>query len=278
LTRDYPTEKLLHKVIDDLSDFLPYLVLVGGWIPYLYKQHVWPQEMVEDLKNMNFDGKSVNPAVNATIPLTTTDVDFGVPLVSYPGDESIADRVKKLGYSERHVDMGRMVPFVPVAKGKEANEKAEVEFITVLNPPKHIHEKLVGKEIKLNTIRYFEIVLEHTRKIKFFSQEVQIPTEAIFVFHKLLTFIFRENEDKKRKDLYYVYFMLRFCPDKTKLVNEVKELIEKRKEGKKILSNIEDCFAHKDDKGPVAIERENGTDYFISNVRQDAYERVTQIL
>ena len=270
MVEGYPTEKLLRKVIDDLSDFLPYLVLVGGWIPYLYQKHVWPKELT---------GQGLGTGVlQSSTPLTTTDMDFGVTLVSYNGDESIADRVRKLGYSERHVDMGRMVPFVPVVKGKEANEKAEVEFITVLNPPKHIHEKLIGKEIVLNTIKHFEIVLEYTRKIEFFSQEVQIPTESVFVFHKLLTFVLRENEDKKRKDLYYVYFMLRFCPDKTKMVNEVKEFIENRKEGKKVLSNIKAFFAHKDDKGPVAVERENGTDYFISNVQEDAFERMAQLL
>ena len=113
--------------------------------------------------------------------------------------QSIADRVRKLGYSERHVSMDRLVPFVPIAKGKEENEKAEVEFITILNPPKHVHEKLVGKEIKMNNIKHFEILLENVRKIQFFSRELQIPTEEVFVFHKLLTFVLRENEDKKRK-------------------------------------------------------------------------------
>jgi hypothetical protein len=113
---------------------------------------------------------------------------------------------------------------------------------------------------------------------EFFSQNVQIPTEAAFVFHKLLTFALRKNEDKKRKDLYYAYFMLRFCPDKTRLVSEVKDLIRNRKEGKKVLRNIKAFFAHKDDKGSVAIERENGTEYFISNVRVDAHERIMQLL
>lgn len=270
MAKGYPTEKLLRKVIDDLSDFLPYLVLVGGWIPYLYQKHVWPNELA---------GKDTGyGSLQSSTPLTTTDMDFGVTLVSYPGKESIADRVRKLGYSERHVSMDRMVPFVPIAKGKGKDEKAEVEFLTILNPPKHVHEKLVGKEIKMNKIKHFEILLENVRKIQFFSRELQIPTEEVFVFHKLLTFVLRENEDKKRKDLYYVYFMLRFCLDKLKLGKEVGNLIKSRKEGKKVLSNIKTFFAHKDDKGPVAIERENGADYFISNVRQDAYDRIVQLL
>jgi hypothetical protein len=98
------------------------------------------------------------------------------------------------------------------------------------------------------------------------------------VMNPLLTFILRENADKQRKDLYYVYFMLRFCPDKMRLVNEVKGLIKNRKEGKKLLSNIKAFFSHKDDKGPVAIDREIGRDYFISGIRTDAFEKITQLL
>ena len=58
------------------------------------------------------------------------------------------------------------------------------------------------------------------------------------------------------------------------MVNNFKE----RKEGEKVLSNIKTFFAHKDDKGPVGIEKEYGTDYFISNVRLDAYERIRQVV
>ena len=32
---------LLIKVINDLSDFMPYLVIVGGWVPYIYAKYVW---------------------------------------------------------------------------------------------------------------------------------------------------------------------------------------------------------------------------------------------
>jgi hypothetical protein len=269
LAEGYPTENLLCKVIDDLSDFLPHLVLVGGWIPYLYHKYIWPEESIGQSSGIGI--------IQSATPLSTTDMDFGVMLNSYSGEESIADRVRKLGYGERHLSMDRRTPFVPIVKGKGENEKAEVEFITALNPPEYIHKKLIGKEINLNTIQYFEILLENVRKLIFCSHEIQIPTEAIFVFHKLLTFIQRENEDNKRKDLYYAYFILRFCPNKARLVDEVKYLIKKREEGKKVVNNIQTVFAHKDDKGPVAIEREYGMDYYISSVRNDAYDRIIQL-
>jgi len=41
LSKTFPGEKLLIKVIDDLAAFLPYLVLVGGWVPYVYAKYIW---------------------------------------------------------------------------------------------------------------------------------------------------------------------------------------------------------------------------------------------
>jgi hypothetical protein len=104
------TEKLLLKAIDDLSDFLPYLVLVGGWVPYIYAKYIW-----HDVPN---------------VAVMTSDIDFGVGIKEYEGNESIASRVRKLGYGEHHISMDRAVPFVPVVKLSGSSEKTDVEFIT----------------------------------------------------------------------------------------------------------------------------------------------------
>ncbi len=58
MSKTFPGEKLLIKVLDDLADFLPYLVLVGGWVPYIYAKHIW--------KNV------------PTLAVTTVDIDLGV--------------------------------------------------------------------------------------------------------------------------------------------------------------------------------------------------------
>ena len=266
MSKRYASEYLLIKVINDLSDFLPYLVLVGGWIPYLYAKYIWTTAL-----------NNTTGSVAGSFPLTTTDMDFGVMITSYPGDESIADRVRKLGYGERHVSMDRLIPFVPIVKGKEDNEKAEVEFITIRKPPKALVEKLVGKEIKLNTIVHFNLLLESPITVNLFSRTVQIPSEAIFIFHKLLTFVKRENKEKLRKDLYYAYYMLRFSPNKDKVIHEIRKLIQSKKEGKFVLGNIKKYFRMEDDKGPVLIEQENGPDDYISNVREDAYKRIIKL-
>jgi len=259
LSNGHSTEKLLIKVITDLSDFLPYLVLVGGWVPYIYAKYIW--------------GNVKNLAV------TTSDIDFGVIFIRHSKNKgTIASCVRKLGYGEHHESMDRPIPFVPVVKSKEGNEKADVEFIVDLKPSKYMKEKLIGKEIKINEIKHFNLLLESITKISIVGQLVQIPTESIFVFHKLLTFIQRENKEKLRKDLYYVYYMLRFCPRKDRLIENVKSLIKDKGEGESVVVNIQKYFSNHDSEGPIFIEQENGSDYFIDNIREDAYKKITQLL
>ena len=174
--------------------------------------------------------------------------------------------------------MDRPIPFVPVVKSPKGSEEADVEFITILKPPKYIKEKLIGKEIKVNEIKNFNVLLESITEIAIEKHVIQIPTESMFVFHKLLTFVQREDEEKLRKDLYYVYYMFRFCPQKGMLIQDIKSLIKDKKVGRNVVRNINKYFKNADSKGPILIERENGPDNFIGNVRADAYERISQVL
>lgn len=89
MSEPFAGEKLLIKVIDDLAEFLPYLVLVGGWVPYIYAKYAW--------NNV------------PRLAVTTSDIDFGVGAKEYKGKESIASRVIRLRYGERHVSMDRLI-------------------------------------------------------------------------------------------------------------------------------------------------------------------------
>lgn len=254
----YPNEKLFLQVIHDLREFMPFFVLVGGWIPFIYAKYVW--------------GNISNLAVH------TSDIDFGVLNKEYKGIETITSRVKKLGYGERHVSMDRLIPFTPVIKSKDGSERVEIEFIIDSKVPKAIKEKILGRGIKINKIEYFDILLESITTINIESQIIQIPTESMFVFHKLLTFIQRGKKEKLRKDLYYIYYMLRFCPQKERLLREIQSLIKYKNQGKEVVSNIQKYFSNIDSKGPIFIEQENGPDSFIGNVREDTFKRITQLL
>jgi len=57
--------------------------------------------------------------------------------------------------------------------------------------------RLVGSEILVNKLEYFEIILENVVKIKIkretVSMKIFIPSSENYVFHKLLTFPFRPD-------------------------------------------------------------------------------------
>ena len=184
MSKTFPGEKLLIKVIDDLADFLPFLVLVGGWVPYVYAKYIWT-----NVPNM---------------AVTTSDIDFGVGDQGYKGKDTIGSCVQRLGYGERHVSMDRPIPFVPIVKDATESLKAEVEFITDPKVSKKITDKIVGPQIKINEIKNFSLLLESVTTATIYGHKIQIPTDSMFVFHKLLTFVQRQNSVKFKKDLYYV--------------------------------------------------------------------------
>ena len=248
---------LLIKVINDLSDFLPYLVIVGGWVPYIYAKYIW-----KNVPNM---------------AVTTGDIDFGVGAQVFKGKDTVSSRVQRLGYGERHVSMDHSFPFVPIVKDVIGDVKAEVEFITDPKIPRDAVNRIMGTAIKINEVKHFSLLLDSVITVKMDDKDIQMPTEAMFTFHKLLTFIDRQNMEKLRKDLYYAYYMLRFSPRRAQLADDVVELIKKLKEGKKVKRNLDQYFSKVDAKGPLYVQDENGPDTYIDNVREDAFDKFSDI-
>jgi len=257
LPKKFPGEELLSKVFEDLADFLPYLVLVGGWVPYIYAKYVW--------KNV------------PSLAVTTSDIDFGVGDAGFTGKDTVASYVQRLGYGERHLSMDRMIPFVPIVKNLAGDLKAEVEFITDPNVSRTVVNKIVGREIKINEIENFGLLLESVTTAKIGKQEIRIPTASMFVFHKLLTFVQRENGEKFKKDLYYVYYMLRFSSDKEALIAQVNALIKDKKQGASVKRNLQKYFKDVSSQGPFLVEQENGPDEYIRDLRRDVFERFSRL-
>lgn len=227
-------------------------------MPYIYAKYIW--------KN------------TPRLAVTTTDIDFGVGDKEFKGRDSVASYVRKLGYGERHVSMDRMTPFVPVVKDSSGSLKAEVEFITDPKVPKTIIYQVVGREIEINEIENFNLLLKSVITTTIEKHKVRIPTESMFVFHKLLTFVQRENKEKLKKDLYYVYYMLRFCPSKDELINKVNSFIKNKEQGKSVKRNLRKYFSGIDSEGPFLVEQENGPDEYINDLKQDIFETFNKLV
>ena len=213
-------------------------------------------------------------------PVATTDIDFGFQDIPYKGKSTIASRIKQRNYGERHVEMGRLYPFVPIARLGKSDIKADVEFITSPKTSEDIKERLIGREIKINTIEDFEILLQSPTSIKVKGLSVQVPNAAVFTFHKFLIFPAREKTEKRLKDLYYAYFMLFFSPEKEKLATDISQLMKTLKQGKRVHDNIKKYFKDPNDRDPAwigEITEGSAMQTFVNDVRQDAFERIRKL-
>jgi hypothetical protein len=238
-------------VLEDIHDYLPDLTLVGGWMPYIYSNYLWK-----------------TPVRN---PVTTVDIDFGVDQpVSKDYPKTIFETLSSLDYQERHPRMDRMFPVVLY------KEKVPVEFISYPTVDIKAIEKMVGRQIQINKIEKFDFLLKHRISINIQTKKkgylLNCPTPSAFLYHKGATFIDRENKEKQAKDLYYIYFILRYAPDIAAILKEVSQY---RQKGylTNILDNINKFFARVSSQGCLIVEQENGPDEYIEDLREDIFER-----
>lgn len=220
-------------------------------MPYIYSNYLWKTTV----RN----------------PVTTVDIDFGVDQsVSKDYPKTIFETLSSLGYKERRPRMDRMFPVVLY------KEKVPVEFITYPTVDIKAIEKMVGQQIQINKIEKFDFLLKHRVSINIQAKKksylLNCPKPSAFLYHKGATFIDRENKEKQGKDLYYIYFILRYAPDIDAILKEISQY---RQEGylMNALDNINKFFERVSSQGCLIVEQENGTDEYIHDVRQDIFDR-----
>ncbi|MDP2927665.1 MAG: GSU2403 family nucleotidyltransferase fold protein [Candidatus Omnitrophota bacterium] len=250
-------EAVFFNVLEDMRDYLPDLTLVGGWMPYIYSNFIWKTSV----RN----------------PVTTVDIDFGVDQ-SVTGDYSktIFETLSSLDYKERHLKMDRMFPVVLY------KEKVPVEFITYPTADIKAIEKMVGQQIQINKIDKFDFLLKHRISINIYAMKknkgylINCPKPSAFLYHKGATFIDRENKEKQAKDLYYMYFILRYAPDIDLILKEISQYREKGYL-MGVPDNINKFFERVSSRGCLLVEQENGPDEYIHDVRQDIFDRFKRL-
>jgi hypothetical protein len=250
-------EAIFFKVLDDISAYLSDLTLVGGWMPYIYSNYLWKTSIRS--------------------PIVTVDIDFGVDqTVAGDYSKTIFETLSKLGYKERRPKMDRMFPVVLY------KEKVPVEFITYPTVDIKAIEKMVGTQIQINKIEMFDFLLQHRVTVTIKNKKkdktctLNCPKPSAFLYHKGATFIDRMNKEKQAKDLYYMYFVLRYAPDIEVILKEVSEY-EAKGYLPGVADNINKFFERVSSYGCLMVEEENGDDKYIHDVRQDVFERFNSL-
>jgi len=183
----------LFKALSVLEPYLDDIVIVGGWVPFLYQRY----------------GRI--PARHPV--LRTADIDFVVPRhIEECGRPAIDDLLSGAGYTTRNYgDEGSIVKY------ELASPETEIEFLTpeIGRPGKAA--LTVQSGLNAQALRYLQILLEHTRKIEIndtiessdISLAVKVPLPEAFIYQKGLALSRRRSDTLKiYKDLYYIFNLL----------------------------------------------------------------------
>jgi len=259
MTLNKQLELLFFEILEDLKDYLDDLTLVGGWLPYVYSRFLWDNLSVQTV--------------------TTVDIDFGFSgnkTKVYP--KTIFELLSSLDYTERHLQMDRMYPVVLYKQGK-----IPIDFITSEKTDDKLLNKFFGRQININKIDKFEVLLKNRISLKAKAEKekaiynIHCPKPSAFLYQKGATFVDREDRLTQAKDLYYMYFILRYVPDLDILLTEVAQY-KKQAYFINISKNIKKYFEKKTSQGCLMIEKENGPDEYIDDLRQDIFERFNKLL
>lgn len=208
-----------------IEDSLNKIIIVGGWCPYLYSKYLWRKAI-------------------PNIP-TTTDIDLGVlETGSQRFDHTVYDKLKEAGLAVERIYQKEPEPIEFVYKKKALELK--VEFITSFETSDDTLNRFLGNKLACNRIEAFEILLDEPAQtnVKYSGKSLRliVPGPETFLYHKGITFVMRSDEAKRDKDLFYVYFVLKFCPDQKALLDFLKRF-EKHELFKSFKQNLKKYLA-----------------------------------
>ena len=190
-----------------LGPELPRLVIVGGWCPSLYATYLWKKKI-------------------PNIP-TTMDVDLGVAETGPRKFETtVYDRLKQMGLAMERIHEKEPEPIEFIYK--EKNLEMRLEFITSFETSDDTLNRFLGRKLACHRIESFEILMKDPLALQVGAGPsglaIQVPRPELFLFHKGITFVSRSDSIKRDKDLFYIYFILRFSPDPPALLEAISSL------------------------------------------------------
>lgn len=182
-----------------LRDYLPHIVIGGGWVPLIYYHY-----LLEDTTLIPLMTRDIDLMVESEIPLT------GLQTI----DRLLVDSGLVVEY--RSLD----TPPITVYTGQIDGHEVEIEFLT----HRHGNSSQAAIEVQpglhAQTLRFISILIDNPIEVSINDPlladngpiVVRVPSPAAYVYHKGLIFSRRDEPLKQSKDLYYIFDILINCP------------------------------------------------------------------
>lgn len=188
------------KTLAILRDYLPNIVIAGGWAPLIYYHYLLSKKEIE--------------------PLRTKDIDIVVPeRLKKMTDSTIDELLIEAGFKPKFKSLN--TPPAISYEGNIEGFEVEIEFLTHRRGEREDIVVKVQKGLHAQSLAFISILLENAIEVKIGDLlpiegeilQIRVPTPGAFIFNKGLIFTRRNKEVKKAKDLYYIFDILAHCPE-----------------------------------------------------------------
>jgi len=189
------------KTLWILRDYLPVIVIGGGWVPLMYYHYLLADKSREPIRTRDID----------------LLVDIQVPMV---GDKTVDRLLLEAGFES--IFKSSDTPPVIHYEGTIDGEEVEIEFLTDQRGPRDDVVIEVQKGLHAEALRFISIPIGHAIEVtvddlriggEYHPLRVKIPSPEAYIFHKGLIFERRKDKQKKAKDLCYIFDILANCPE-----------------------------------------------------------------
>lgn len=206
------------KVLQDLAAFQDSIVLVGGWVPYVYMRDLWKQ----DIPNVRM----------------TKDIDVAIRS-GRKYQVSIQNVLAKKGYPMKHAELGQLKPYQFVLRLEKQDIK--IDFLGDVAEEGPLRKCVLGEEVIFNTFEGFNFVLIKPVEIKADWGKFYVPRPERYLAFKANVFL--EEPIKRQRDIVMVYFCFSRCRRKDELESGLKN-ISSEPLVKSVAKGLETVFKH----------------------------------
>ncbi len=204
MARDFKTGFL--KTLWILRDYLPVMVIGGGWVPLLYYHYLLADKSKEPIRTRDID----------------VLVDIDLPVM---GDKTVDQLLLEQGFKPTFKTLD--TPPVIHYEGTIDGEEVEIEFLTDQKGAREDIVIEVQKGLHAEALRFISIPIKHIIEViiddfriggEYHPLIVKVPSPEAYIFHKGLIFEGRKDRQNKAKDLYYIFEILANCPELTERI------------------------------------------------------------
>jgi len=201
------------KTLWIIRAYLSEIVIGGGWVPLIYYHYLLADKSRE--------------------PIRTRDIDLMVKLkLPVIGSKTVDQLLVEAGFRPNF--KSRDTPPVICYEGNIDGHEVEIEFLTDQKGAKEDAVIEVQKGLSAQSLRFISIPLTNVIEVEIddipvgdgsSTLKVKIPSPGAYIFHKGLVFPRRGRQQKKAKDLYYIFDILANCLElRERIINELREL------------------------------------------------------